>query len=66
MAITLDTLSKRYGKLPSEILRDATTLDLMVLDVAISYENYKVRRSRGGAPEYDPDELLKAVEQYKG
>ena len=36
-----DTLGKRYGKLPSEILLKADTFDLMVFDVAVTYEQFQ-------------------------
>lgn len=34
----LDALARRYGKLPSQLLRSADSLDIMVFDVAVSYE----------------------------
>lgn len=34
-------MGKRYGKLPSEILREADSFDIMVMDVANTYENYQ-------------------------
>lgn len=47
MAITVDAMAERYGKLPSEVLRDASTVDLIVFDVAVSYRNYKEKQSKG-------------------
>ena len=29
MAITVDAMAERYGKLPSEVLRDASTVDFL-------------------------------------
>lgn len=37
----LDGIGQRYGCLPSEILARADTVDLLVLDVARSWENYQ-------------------------
>jgi len=36
----LDTMAQRYGKLPTEMLRQADSFDLMVFDVAVTYEQY--------------------------
>lgn len=37
----LDSIGQRYGALPSEILKRADTVDLLVLDVARSWEAYQ-------------------------
>lgn len=41
MALTIDTLGKRYGMLPSEVMNRASTWDIFIMDAAITYENYK-------------------------
>ena len=33
-------MAQRYGKLPTEMLRQADSFDLMVFDVAVTYEQY--------------------------
>lgn len=33
-------MGRRYSKLPSEILREADSFDIMVMDVATTYEKY--------------------------
>lgn len=35
---TIDNLARRYGRLPSEIVRDATTLDLEVLHISSGFD----------------------------
>jgi len=40
LILMLDAMGKRYGKLPSELFQNADTFDLMVMDVAFSYEHY--------------------------
>ena len=40
MLLMFDTMGRRYSKLPSEILRTADSFDLMVMDVAHTYEQY--------------------------
>jgi hypothetical protein len=59
-------MAKRYGKLPCEILAQASTIDLMVLDIAISYENMKVRESRGEKPQPKTEDLEAALKKFKG
>jgi len=36
----VDQLGKRYGKLPSEIISQADSFDVSILDVAFTYERY--------------------------
>lgn len=36
----LDSMAKRYGMLPSQVLKEATTQDVYVFDMALSYERY--------------------------
>ena len=38
--LTVDFLAKRYGKLPSEVMAQATTFDLTVGQLAVDYKNY--------------------------
>jgi|TARA_R110000744_G_C19236301_1_gene548737 hypothetical protein len=53
MAITVDAMAERYGKLPSEVLRDASTVDLIVFDVAVSYRNHNQNKAKGVADTND-------------
>ena len=66
MAVTLDSIAQRYGLLPSEVLTKATTLDLQVLDVALSYEKMKMDQADGRAPQYNTDVLLDAMKNVTG
>ena len=43
----LDALARRYGKLPSQLLRSADSLDIMVFDVAVSYEEMLQSKQNG-------------------
>lgn len=65
----IDGLAKRYGKLPSEILRDANTFDLYVIDAALTFESYhhKKAMNKGQDPidHYTNDDLLKIFEKGK-
>lgn len=65
MAVTLDSLGKRYSLLPSEVLLKATTFDLEVLDIALTYERYRQDMASGVTPEYRQEDLLKALDAVK-
>lgn len=56
----LDSLARRYDCLPSQIMREADTLDVLVMDIAVSYEAAQRERSereaalaRGELPKAD-------------
>ncbi len=38
--MTIDFAAKRYGVLPSQLLREGDTLDLECANVAVAYETY--------------------------
>lgn len=38
--LTLDFAAKRYGVLPSQLLREGDTLDLECANIAVAYESY--------------------------
>lgn len=63
LVLQIDQLGKRYGLLPSEIMNRATTFDLCIMDMSISYENYLRRKDQPGHIEDIPTEdLVKAFE----
>jgi hypothetical protein len=59
MILTLDTLGERYSMLPSEVLCRASTLDLYVMDVALSYHDHQRKKSenKADASMYDTEQL---------
>lgn len=68
----LDSLAERYGKLPSEVLDQASTLDLWVYDVAVSYRNYQQEKRQKSqdpgtqsVPVYDPEDLKRKLEEFR-
>ena len=65
----IDGLAKRYGKLPSEILRDGNTFDLFIIDAALTYEQYhhKKAMNKGQEPieNYTTEDLLKIYNKGK-
>ena len=63
----LDSLAERYGILPSQLLRDADTLDLFVFDTALTYANHKHTKDNASAQDrFDASTLEKMVGQVRG
>ncbi len=63
----LDTLATRYSKLPSQVIVEGDSFDLMVMDVALTYEKYQ-RDKEGGNIDtgmYDMDALQQAANKAK-
>ena len=69
MLLMFDTLAKRYGKLPSEILRTADSFDIMIMDVALTYERYLNDKAKGKptarTEDFTQDELKSIMEKSK-
>lgn len=53
-----------YNQLPSTVLRDATTFDLMVVDVYSAWEKYKA--DPGDNTQYDTEQLENILRQSRG
>lgn len=69
--MTVDAMGERYGLLPSEVLRRATTLDLFIVDTALGYRNSvneraAAQRNPRPSTDYTEDELLKIMEETRG
>ena len=68
MLLLLDAMAERYGILPSKLLQEADTFDLMVMDVALTYRQYKEgKRSNQPIDQsvYNEEDLLEKLEKYK-
>lgn len=67
--LTIDFVAKRYGKLPSEVMRDATTFDVSVADLGENYKDYLYKKSRGEykppVPELTQEQMLEMVKRVK-
>jgi len=48
--LTLDFIAKRYGKLPSEVLKQGNTVDITAGEIAVEYEGYW-RNKENGKPQ---------------
>jgi hypothetical protein len=51
----IDSLGKRYGMLPSDILSRATTFDLYIMDASLTFENYHHKKAMNNDREPIPD-----------
>ena len=60
MILTLDQMASRYGMLPSRIMSDATTFDLVIMDSAMAYQSYLQEKDQPDyVPEVPVEELIK-------
>ena len=63
----VDTLSERYGILPSEVMTRATTFDVFIADTAIGYRNTVQEREASGAKKpaanYKQEDLRKMLDR---
>jgi hypothetical protein len=59
--LQIDSLGKRYGKLPSEIIKKADTFDLYIMDAALSFEQYHHKKAMNKCkpviPDYSQEQL---------
>lgn len=67
--LQIDSLGKRYGMLPSEILSRGNTFDLYVMDCALTFENFhhKKATNKGKIPAdmYNKEQLLNIFNKGK-
>lgn len=70
MIMLIDTLGERYGKLPSEVIRQANTFDIFVADTAIAYRNAQTEKAYGknqvDPSQYSEEDLLKVLKESRG
>ena len=50
----LDAMAQRYSILPSKLLQQGDSFDILVMDVALTYQDYKNKDSN---TQYDPKYL---------
>lgn len=67
--LQIDGLGKRYGMLPSEVLRRGDTFDLYIMDCAMSFEKYhREKELNNGKPpiqNYSTDDLIQMLPEHK-
>lgn len=69
LILTIDSMGKRYGMLPSEVLERSNTFDLYIMDAALSFENFHHKKQMNNGqdplPEYTESELLAMLNKNK-
>ena len=69
LILTIDSLGKRYGMLPSEVLERSNTFDLYIMDASLTFEQYHHKKAMNNgvapAPDYSTDELLAMFNKNK-
>jgi len=69
MIMLIDTLSERYGMLPSEVISRANTFDVFIADTAIGYRNAMQERAMSGdkkpIPKLSEKTMLAAMERVR-
>lgn len=67
--LMIDSLGKRYGMLPSEVLNRSNTFDLYIMDAALTFENYEHKKAMNGGkdpiPDYNTDQLQAMLKKVR-
>jgi len=60
-------MAKQYGVLPSVVRESATTYDLMIYDVMMSWEQYQHEQASGKnpTPKLSQEEMMAALERVR-
>lgn len=69
--ITIGRMAEKYGMLPHQVEQNATSYDLMIMDVLATYDNYQQQKSSGklmdasvyGLKEEEMLEMVKRAKQ---
>jgi len=69
MILTIDGLARRYGRLPYQILSEASTFDLYIMSTAVSWTNHQQELARAGVsgqvPHRSQEELRSILDQVR-
>ncbi len=64
--LMVDAIAKRYGVLPSMLIAEGDTFDLMVMDVAMSWEIHMKNKHKGQhQQDYDPEQLQEVMDSVR-
>ena len=65
--LNVGTIAKTYGILPSVVLANATTYDLMIADVMSTWEEHQYNKAMGkpNIPDLTDDELMTLFNKAK-
>lgn len=59
----LDQMAQRYGLLPSQVMQTASTWDMVIMDMAMTFEHHQHNKQQPG---YVPDVPLETLLEIKG
>lgn len=64
----LDAIAKRYGVLPSYLILEGDTFDLMVMDVAMGYEmiQHDKKNNKVNPRSYNEEDLMERLNKVRG
>lgn len=71
LAVFIDFASTRYNLLPSEFIRRADTMDLVIMDLACSYQRYRQEQEESKqkgvpvAPKLSIEQMKSMMERVK-
>lgn len=67
--LQVDGIGKRYGLLPSEVIKRGNTFDLYIMDAALTFENYHNQKAANNGkppvPDYTQEELMEIMNKAK-
>jgi hypothetical protein len=66
--ISIGHMARTYGLLPSQVLENATTFDIMITDVYATWEKHEADKAAGRAPstsDFTQEQLMKAMEKTR-
>lgn len=64
LVLSLDTMGQRYGILPSKLISEGSTFDLVIMDMAMTYEKHlHDSNQKGYIPDVSVEELMKIKER---
>ena len=61
--IAVGRMAERFHMLPHEVEQQATTYDLMIVDVLATYDEYQ--KNKNDPAHYKEEDLVKILEQTK-
>jgi len=74
MMVTIDWVARRYGVLPSHLIREGDSIDIILANLGVTYENYlnekadsknKNKNLDKPVPKLSEEEMLKMVQAVR-
>ena len=66
LILLVDSMAERYCTLPTHILKNATTLDMIIFDVAATYRHHvRNKNNPNSVPDIPQDQLEDIMRKHK-